>query len=147
MMKGYCLTSKGLINGNVHSDSVLIQCSFVVLFFLCFFSPSITALNVVGGGWHTITLVGNGSLFSWGYNYYGQLGDGTTTDRQSPVSVNMGGVLNGKNITQISAGYYHTIALSTDGFIFSWGENNYGQLGDGTTTDRSSPVSVDMVVC
>src|SRR5690606_25568531 len=85
-----------------------------------------------------------GSIFTWGNNEYGQLGDGTTTDRSSPVAVSMSGVLNGKNITQVSAGGEHTIALSIDGSIFAWGNNEYGQLGDETTTLRLLPVAVSM---
>ena len=116
------------------------------LILLCFFC-SITSSNhvhVSAGGFHNIVLASNGSLFSWGDNHYGELGDGTDSSRSSPVSVNMRGVLNGKNIVQVSAGFYHTIALSSDGSIFSWGYNYYGQLGDGTTTSRLSPVSVNM---
>ena len=56
----------------------------------------------------------------------------------------MTGVLSGKNITQVYAGGSFTIALSSDGPIFSWGSNANGQLGDGTNIDRSSPVSVNM---
>ena len=87
---------------------------------------------------HVLALKNNGSLWSWGNNFYGQLGDGTVTERLSPVSVSGGGT----NWLAISAGGYHSIALKTDGSMWSWGMNGSGQLGIGTTTSKSSPVSV-----
>ena len=95
------------------------------------------------GAYYTIALSSDGNIFSWGYNA-GQLGDGTIKDRLSPVSVNMSGVLNGKNIIQVAAGESHTIAVSSDGYVFSWGFNDNGQLGDGTTTNRLNPGPVNM---
>ena len=77
----------------------------------------------------------------WGYNYYGQLGDGTTTDRYNPPSSD---VLTG--VSQIAAGYLHTCAVmsGTHG-VRCWGYNGYGQLGDGTTNNLSSPPSNDVL--
>ena len=110
------LCSKVLPNDNVRHwgrHSVPIQCSLVSFSFLllCCFSPSITANVVAGGTSQTIALSSNGSLFSWGGNDNGQLGDGTTIDKLSPVSVNVTGLLNGKNITKVYAGWFHTMAL------------------------------------
>ena len=68
---------------------------------------------------------------------YGQLGDGTTTDRSTPVQVS--GLT---NIAAIAGGGNDTIALKNDGTVWAWGWNYFGQLGDGTTTDRSTPVQV-----
>ena len=70
-----------------------------------------------------------------GTNEYGQLGDGTTTDRLSPVQV-------ANDVTAVSAGYLHTMFLKSDNTLWAMGTNEYGQLGDGTTTDRLSPVQV-----
>ena len=78
-----------------------------------------------------------------GHNTYGQLGDGTITNRHSPVAVDTSGALNGVTLTQISAGNYHTCALSSDGKAYCWGRNGSGRLGDGTTTNRHTPVAVD----
>jgi alpha-tubulin suppressor-like RCC1 family protein len=67
----------------------------------------------------------------------GQLGDGTTTDRTSPVPV-----LGGLTFARVSAGNGHTCGVTTDGVAYCWGNNNYGQLGNGTTTNSSVPVKV-----
>ena len=102
---------------------------------------------IAAGDSHSIALKDDGTVWTWGYNANGQLGDGTTTQRTSPVQVN--GLT---NITAIEAGYYltagiagshsHSIALKNDGTVWTWGDNSYGQLGDGTTNQRTTPVQV-----
>lgn len=87
---------------------------------------------------NSVALRANGTAWAWGSNGGGQLGDGTTTNRSSPVSV-IGGIT---NWTQISPGAAHTLALRTDGTAWSWGLNSSGQLGDGTTVSKLSPISV-----
>ncbi len=77
------------------------------------------------------------AAFGWGYNAFGQLGDGTTTDRLDPVQVGTSAPW-----ASIAAGWQHTVAVRTDGTLWAWGFNASGQLGDGTTTDRSGPVQV-----
>jgi len=97
------------------------------------------AIGIVGGWWnHTVALKGDGSVWAWGSNFYGQIGDGTTINRSTPVQVaGLGGV------TAIAAGYYHTVALKSDGTVWAWGYNGYGQLGDGTNvTSRPTPAQV-----
>src|SRR5205823_2874530 len=79
------------------------------------------------------------ALVAWGYNVNGQLGDDTTTQRNTPVAV-VG--LSGVTVTQIAAGFSHSLALMSDGTAYSWGKNGLGQLGDGTITQRNSPVAV-----
>jgi len=79
----------------------------------------------------------SGLLWSWGWNAYSQLGDGTTTDQHSPVRV-----INLDNAVQVSAGQGHTIALKSDGTVWAWGKNVVGALGDGTTTNRTQPIRV-----
>jgi alpha-tubulin suppressor-like RCC1 family protein len=90
----------------------------------------------VGGGHYTAAIKTDGTLWTWGYNYYAQLGDSTRTDRSSPVQTIAGGT----NWKQVATGYYHTAAIKTDGTLWTCGYNGYGQLGDSTTTERSSPV-------
>lgn len=94
--------------------------------------------SLAAGGAHTCVIMGTGGVKCWGYNGYGQLGDGTTTDRTAPVDV-VG--LSG-DVIALAAGQYHTCAVTSTGGVKCWGYNGYGQLGDGTTTDRSAPVDV-----
>ena len=89
------------------------------------------------GGIHTCVLLSDGTAKCWGWNYFGQLGDGTTTDRYTPVNVS--GLT---NAVAIAVGDYHTCALLSDGTAKCWGRNDHGRLGDGTTENRYTPVSV-----
>jgi alpha-tubulin suppressor-like RCC1 family protein len=91
-----------------------------------------------GGGQHTCALLSTGAVKCWGSNSYGQLGDGSTTQRTTPVDVS--GLSSG--VTAISAGYLHSCALLNTGAVKCWGYNAYGQLGDGSTTRRTTPVDV-----
>ena len=87
---------------------------------------------------HTLGVRSNGSAWAWGLNSNGQLGDGTVTDRSSPVSV-IGG---GASWTQVSASGRHSLGVRVDGTAWAWGNNLFGRLGDNTTVNKSSPVSV-----
>ena len=87
---------------------------------------------------HTAAVRTNGTIWAWGYNAFGRLGDGSSLAKSSPVSV-VGGFT---DWCQVSAGNAHTAAVRTNGTIWTWGENGTGRLGDNTTTNRSSPVSV-----
>jgi alpha-tubulin suppressor-like RCC1 family protein len=93
--------------------------------------------EVSAGAGHTC-LLRAGAATCWGLNFSGQLGDGTTTDRLSPVAVS--GLPSG--VKEIAAGALHTCALLVSGGVECWGSNYSGQLGDGTTTERHSPVTV-----
>ena len=90
---------------------------------------------------HTVAIKKDGTLWAWGRNEYGRLGDGTTIDRHSPVQIEMD-----VNWSSVSAGYNHTVAIKKDGTLWAWGRNEYGQLGNGTTTDRHSSVQIEMDV-
>lgn len=84
----------------------------------------------------------SGNVYCWGDNTYGQLGNNTTTDSLIPVKVyKESGVLAGKSVSDMFAAQDHNCAISS-GEVYCWGRNNYGQLGDGTTTNRSKPVKV-----
>ena len=97
---------------------------------------NITAITAGGDNYYSIALKNDGTVWVWGDNYYGQLGDGSTTDRHLPVKSNISDVI------AISAGGSHTLALKSDGGVWSWGYNSNGQLGDDTTTSKSTPVQV-----
>ncbi len=90
------------------------------------------------GGWHSCAVTAIGGVLCWGDNAFGQLGNGTTTS--STVAVAVTGISSG--IASVAAGDEHTCAVTTAGGVLCWGLNNYGQLGDGTTTNSSSPVPV-----
>ena len=91
--------------------------------------------NVASAGfWHNAFLT-NGTVWTWGYNVYGALGNGTMTNSNVPVKI--GGNLNGY-VVSVAAGGYHTLALKCDGTVWAWGWNRYGQLGQGTNGDTTS---------
>jgi alpha-tubulin suppressor-like RCC1 family protein len=91
---------------------------------------------------HSLGVTASGIAYGWGSNgYIGRLGDGTSgygTNRSSPVSV-IGGIT---NWAQVSAGLNHSLGVTADGIAYAWGQGFGGRLGNGTTTDCSSPVSV-----
>lgn len=91
------------------------------------------------GTYHTVALDSTGRVYAWGLNSVGQLGDGTTSNRNLPTEVT---ALSGKKIIQIFAYGSNVFALDDQGRVYSWGSNPWGQLGDGTTTNRATPVEV-----
>ena len=93
--------------------------------------------SISTGSFHTLLLDSNGGLWVFGDNSFGQLGDGTTTDRTSPVQIK-----DDTKFIQVSAGSSHSLAIDSEGKLWAWGYNYYGQLGDGTTTNRTKPVQI-----
>jgi len=92
--------------------------------------------QVSGGRQHTAAIKTDGTLWLWGRNSVGQLGSNNLTDRSSPVQT----VSAGSNWKQVSCGREHTAAIKTDGTLWAWGQNDYGELATNNVTDRSSPV-------
>ncbi|MDP1884342.1 MAG: hypothetical protein Q8L10_03145 [Candidatus Moranbacteria bacterium] len=100
--------------------------------------------QITAGNNHTCALKNDGTAYCWGYNAYGQTGNGTTTVKYTPVQVKgVGGVGTLTDVAQIAAGNNHTCAAKTDGTAYCWGYDGYGQIGDNTiTTRRTTPVQV-----
>lgn len=103
---------------------------------------NVTAISA--GSSHSLALKDDGTVWAWGFNLDGQLGDGTYNNSNIPVRVK-----NLNNITAISAGARYNLALNKDGTLWAWGDNHEGQLGDGTINKvepygKNTPVKVDI---
>ena len=87
----------------------------------------------VGNSGYSFIIMPDNSLWGWGSNWSGQLGDGTTTDRHTPIWIM-------DDVVSVSAGNSHTMVIRVDGSLWGWGDNGLGQLGDGTSIRRSTPI-------
>src|SRR5688572_11315016 len=94
-------------------------------------------VQISGGGAHSLALRNDGSVWAWGYNEHGAVGDGTTARRAVPTQVS--GL---SSVVQVSAAYRHSAALRNDGTVWVWGDGGNGQLGDGFYEDRLVPVQL-----
>jgi len=94
-------------------------------------------VKISGGNGHSLQIDSDGNLWAWGLNDGGQLGDGTTTDKTSPVQVKAG-----TKFSAIAAAY-HSLAIDSSGNLWVWGWNDYGQIGDGTTNNKNSPIQIN----
>ena len=117
--------------------------SFVLVICLLPLSKAPYALAIAGGGSttisaggdHSLVIKSDGSLWAWGSNEFGQLGDGTTVDKYVPVKIM-------DDVMSVSAGGVHSTAIKSDGSLWVWGGNQYGQLGDSSTEDRHIPMQI-----
>lgn len=102
---------------------------------------------IAGGERHNAALDSNGEVWTWGMNYFGQLGyeTGCSTDMNAPdcMGTTPAKIPNFTSVKAIAARGYHTLALKNDGSVWAWGYNDEGRLGDGSNTDRHSPVLVN----
>jgi hypothetical protein len=91
--------------------------------------------SICAGVYHSCAIINQSSVFCWGQNTQGQLGNNSTTNSATPVQAPTGFV----SLRSVSCGGYSTIAVGANGNFYGWGNNNYGQLGDGTFTNRTTP--------
>ena len=106
--------------------------------------PSPTPPTLAAGAQHTCAVKTDGTVWCWGLNNKGQLGNNTTTDSATPVQVNgPGGTGTLTTVTEHHRRLQHTCAVKTDGTVWCWGLNDKGQLGDNTTDESSTPVQVN----
>jgi alpha-tubulin suppressor-like RCC1 family protein len=96
-------------------------------------SVNITPGSISAGSFHTCGVTTTGQAYCWGFNEWGQLGDGTRSTSPSPTPT---AVVGGLNFASISVGNLHTCGITTTGQAYCWGNGVGGRLGDGTTTDR-----------
>jgi alpha-tubulin suppressor-like RCC1 family protein len=119
-------------NGTINSSSTPVSVSL----------PSGTTVTAIAGGFeHSLALTSSGQVLAWGNNASGQLGNGTNNRSSTPVAVSLP---SGTTVTAIAGGGYHSLAVTSTGQVLSWGYNADGQLGNGTTTNSSTPVQVSL---
>ncbi|MDI6050789.1 kelch repeat-containing protein [Flavobacterium sp. XS2P24] len=113
-----------------------ISCSFAVTV-LENINPQIHWVNISSGSEHTVGIKSEGTIWAWGNNAMGQLGDGTYANRNKPLQIGTA-----KNWKSIATGAYHTMAIKSDNTLWTWGYNSPGTLGDGTNTNRNTPMQI-----
>jgi alpha-tubulin suppressor-like RCC1 family protein len=118
-------------NGQLGDNSIVSKSTPVLV------SGSHAFIQVAGGLNYSLALKADGSVYAWGQNTNGQLGDNSITAKSSPVPVS-----GSHAFIQVAGGTYHSLALKADGSVYAWGSNINGQLGDNSTADKSSPVLV-----
>ena len=101
-------------------------------------SFSSTAQNISAGGRHTLIICEDSTVQSWGYNGFGQLGNGNFIEQFSGVKV-----FGLSDVVFVAGGLFHSIFIKQDGTAWTCGRNKLGPLGDGSTTDRNIPVQVN----
>lgn len=100
--------------------------------------PLNTIGTIAGGSGHSLFSCNDGSIMTCGYNFAGQLGNGTNASGSTPAALSS---MNG--VVSVKAGFYHSLILKSDGTVWAWGYNSNGQLGDGTTTNNNIPTQVN----
>lgn len=129
-------------DGNLGSNSTVSQFNLPVAVTA---APAIYGkhlLQVAAGNAHSLAVASDGSVAAWGYNGVGQLGNGGTTNTLTPVAVIFSGDLAGKKAVSVAAGWMHSLALFSDGTVAAWGHGGYGQLGNNSNFNSSTPVKV-----
>ena len=113
-----------LVRGSwVQKSGLIIFFAFLSMAFFLNADAATTMPKIAAGDGHTVAIKSDGTLWAWGLNNYGQLGDGTTTDSNIPEQE----ATHGANWVSVAAGYSHTVALKSDGTLWAWGWNGNGQ--------------------
>jgi alpha-tubulin suppressor-like RCC1 family protein len=100
---------------------------------------------VMGGEIHNLALRGDGTVWAWGWNALGQLGDGTTNDAYSPIQTGLGTTPPLTSVVKLGGRPYFSLAVKTDGTVWAWGMNQFGQVGNGSVNPLSGPQVVNPV--
>jgi hypothetical protein len=103
-----------------------------------------SVVSIAAGGYHNLAVKSDGTIWAWGTNSSGQLGDGDGGEWGSYRSIPVR-VFNIDPVVTVAAGSHHNLVLRSDGTVWAWGANHFGQLGDGTQTDRLTPSIVSSV--
>ena len=122
---------------DISGASLVSDNHYILKVFLETENEEVKISSIGAGALRSMVLKKDGSVWAWGFNQFGELGDGTTTHRYTSVQVS--GLT---NVSSIATGRFHNLALKNDGTVWSWGHNRYGQLGDGTKYDKHAPVEV-----
>ena len=128
-------------NGQL-GDGTKVQTNLPVTTLAHTLSPSSLSFKVASGERHVVAVTNGGKLYAWGLNANGQLGNGNTLNVSTPVLINAGAIV-GKTIVSVACGYSHTAAIDNSGKVYLWGSNSQGELGDGTFTQRTTPVYIN----
>ncbi len=99
-------------------------------------------IDISCGAVHSLVLTNCGEVYVWGYNYWGQIGNGCNDNQLIPIKVKS---FNNERVVMISCGYYHSMVLTECGHVYSWGYNGYGQLGIGNTEESNEPKFVAVI--
>ncbi|BDR53386.1 hypothetical protein KIM372_12930 [Bombiscardovia nodaiensis] len=111
-------------------------------------TPGARYTSISAGNMYSLAIGSDGHTYAWGFNGQGVLGDGSGSGQYTPVRVDQTllDTTPGARYTSISAGFDHALAIGSDGHAYAWGSNFSGQLGDGTTTDRHTPIRVNQTL-
>ena len=105
--------------------------------------PGVTPTAIAAGDGRSLAIGSDGNAYAWGGNFFGELGDGTTTQRSSPVRMQLPA---GVTAVSIAAGHGYSLVVGSDGRVYGWGQNPAGQLGIGATADGLTPAITNVPV-